>query len=141
MPRVVFRSPLEQKSVQVEPGTTLLEAAERAAAQVGHSCGGVCACSTCHVWVRQGLESLSQQEDLELDRLDQAFDVRAASRLACQAQVGSEDVDVWITEESLSAWMDENPAERRRLEDEGLWPPEKSATALQAGPNKTSADR
>ena len=58
--------------VEVPDGTTILEAAEKCGAQVGHSCGGVCACSTCHVWVKKGLESLPEQDDMELDRLDQA---------------------------------------------------------------------
>lgn len=122
MPKIQFVSPLEKTSVEVQPGTTLLDAAEACGAQVGHSCGGVCACSTCHVWVRRGLETLSEQSDEEMDRLDQAFDVRPYSRLSCQSQVGSEDLLVEITEESLTAFLDENPAIRHRLEGEARWP-------------------
>lgn len=122
MTHVTFRSPLGDISVDVEPGTTLLDAAERGEAPVGHSCGGACACSTCHVWVRSGLDSLEEPEDLELDRLDQAFDVRPASRLACQAKVGDAPLEVWITDESLQAFMDENPEVRRALEAKGAWP-------------------
>lgn len=125
MPRVVFRSPLQELAVDVPAGTSLLEAAERCGAQVGHTCGGVCGCSTCHVWVKKGLASLSEQEDKELDRLDQAFDVRPSSRLACQALVDGEELEVWITEESLKAFLDENPDLRRQLEAEGKWPPAK----------------
>lgn len=125
MPRVIFRSPLQEIAVEVPEGTTILEAAEKCGAQVGHTCGGVCACSTCHVWVKKGLESLSEQEDQEMDRLDQAFDVRPFSRLGCQSKVNGEDIDVWITEESLKAFMDENPDVRRKLEAEGKWPPPK----------------
>ncbi len=126
MPKVSFKSPLDDVSVEVEPGTSLLEAAEKCGAKVGHSCGGVCACSTCHVWVKRGLESLSEQEDAEMDRIDQAFDVRAFSRLGCQSRVDSEDVEVEITEESLSAYLDENPGLRRNLEAEGKWPLKKA---------------
>ena len=122
MPKVHFKSPLADVSVEVPPGTTLLDAAERCGAQVGHSCGGVCACSTCHIWVRKGLESLSEQTDMEMDRLDMGFDVRPYSRLSCQTELGSEDIQVEITEESLTAFMDENPAVRRQLEAEGKWP-------------------
>ncbi len=122
MPKVHFKSPLADVSVEVPSGTTLLDAAERCGAQVGHSCGGVCACSTCHVWVRKGLESLSEQTDQEMDRLDMGFDVRPYSRLSCQTELGSEDIQVEITEESLTAFMDENPAIRRQLEAEGKWP-------------------
>ena len=122
MPKVHFKSPLDEVTVEVPPGTTLLDAAEKAGAQVGHSCGGVCACSTCHIWVRKGLESLSEQRDEEMDRLDMGFDVRPYSRLSCQSEVGRGEVLVEITEESLSAFMDENPVVRRRLEAEGKWP-------------------
>lgn len=125
MPRIHFLSPLQDLTVEVAEGTSILDAAEEAHAQVGHSCGGVCACSTCHVWVKKGLDSLSEQDDLEMDRLDLAFDVRANSRLGCQAKVGSDDLEVVITEESLKAYMDENPDERKKLEAEGKWPPAK----------------
>lgn len=122
MPKVHFKSPLDDATAEVKPGTTLLEAAEQCGAQVGHSCGGVCGCSTCHVWIRKGLDSLSEQSDEEMDRLDMGFDVRPYSRLSCQAQVGSDDLQVEITEESLTAFLDENPALRRQLEAEGKWP-------------------
>jgi 2Fe-2S ferredoxin len=122
VPKVHFVSPLEDVTVEVKPGTTLLEAAEECGAHVGHVCGGVCACSTCHVWVKKGLQSLSEQEDAEMDRLDQAFDVRPYSRLSCQSQVGNEDLLVEVTQESLSAYMDENPQLRHQLEAEGKWP-------------------
>jgi 2Fe-2S ferredoxin len=126
MPKVNFKSPLDDVSVEVAPGTSLLEAAEQCGAHVGHSCGGVCACSTCHVWVKRGLDSLPEQDDAEMDRIDQAFDVRAFSRLACQAHVDGGDVDVEITQESLSAYLDENPILRRQLEAEGKWPLQKA---------------
>ena len=122
MPRIRFRSPFDEVVVEVPEGTSILDAAEKCGATVGHACGGVCACSTCHVWVRRGLESLSEQEDQEADRLDQAFDVRPYSRLSCQSLVGSEDVDVDITQESLQAFLDENPELRHKLEAEGKWP-------------------
>lgn len=122
MPKVTFKSPLAEVAVDVPPSTTLLDAAEKGEAQVGHSCGGVCGCSTCHVWVRKGLDSLSEQRDDEMDRLDMGFDVRPYSRLSCQTEVGGEDITVEITEESLVAFMDENPAIRRQLESEGKWP-------------------
>nr|WP_216618286.1 2Fe-2S iron-sulfur cluster-binding protein [Corallococcus carmarthensis] len=113
---------MAEVAVDVPPGTTLLDAAEKGEAQVGHSCGGVCGCSTCHVWVRKGLDSLSEQRDDEMDRLDMGFDVRPYSRLSCQTEVGGEDITVEITEESLVAFMDENPVIRRQLESEGRWP-------------------
>lgn len=127
MPRVTFRSPLQELTVEVPEGTSILEAADKVDAQVGHSCGGACACSTCHVWVKKGLESLSEQDDMEMDRLDLAYDVKPSSRLACQAKCGKADLEVWITEESLKAFMDENPVIRKAMEAEGTWPPKKFA--------------
>jgi ferredoxin, 2Fe-2S len=75
--------------------------------------------------VRKGLDSLSEQSHEEMDRLGQAFDVKAFSRLSCQSQIGAEELEVQITEESLSAFMDENPHIRRQLEAEGKWPPKR----------------
>lgn len=54
-----------------------------------HACGGNCACTTCHVVVRQGKELLSVAEDDELDRLDMAADLQLDSRLGCQVVVES----------------------------------------------------
>jgi ferredoxin, 2Fe-2S len=102
----------EKIDVEVEAGTSILEAARRCGAPVGSACGGNLACSTCHVWVKQGLDSLSEMEDGENDILDKAFDVRATSRLGCQAKVADEDVECEITRESRQAYYDEHPAAR-----------------------------
>jgi 2Fe-2S ferredoxin len=104
--------------VEAEPGTSILHAAEEAPdvePRVGSACGGNCACSTCHVWVLEGGESLPEMEDAESDRLDLAFDVRPESRLGCQVKLGDEDLLVEITPESLKAWLDEHPEVRRKL--------------------------
>ena len=119
MPRITFQNPLGARStgplsVEVAPGTSILEAAEECHARVGHACGGNLACSTCHVWVHEGQGSLPEVTDKENDIMDKAFDVRAESRLGCQARVADEDVVVEITEESLRAWLDENPDERKK---------------------------
>ena len=113
MPKVKFLP--DGNEIEVEPGTTILQAAKKAHAQVGFACGGVCACSTCHVYVRQGFDSLSEQQENEEDILDKAFDVRPASRLGCQSKVSAEDVTVEITRESRQAWFDEHPEERAKL--------------------------
>ena len=110
MPRVTFLP--DGNSIEVARGTSILEAAKKCGAQVGYACGGVCACSTCHVYVKQGFDSLSEQQEKEEDILDKAFDVRATSRLSCQAKVAEEDVAVEITRESRQAWFDEHPEAR-----------------------------
>ena len=111
MPKITFHGH-QEITCEVESGTSLLEAAEECGAHVGSACGGNLACSTCHVWVLSGLDSLSETEEEEDDILDKAFDVRVESRLGCQACVGDEDLVVEITPESLQAWLDEHPAER-----------------------------
>jgi ferredoxin, 2Fe-2S len=99
---------------EVPLGTTLLAAATLAHAPEGSACGGVCACSTCHLYVESGQDLLSLATDDEEDRLDGAFDVRMNSRLGCQARVESEGlVVVRISRESLEAYYDEHPGERR----------------------------
>ena len=119
MPKITFQNPLGPRStgpvsLDVAPGTSILEAAEACGARVGHACGGNLACSTCHVWVHEGLDSLPEVTDKENDIMDKAFDVRAESRLGCQARIADEDVVVEITEESLRSWLDENPDERKK---------------------------
>jgi len=52
-----------------------------------HACGGNCACTTCHIWVKQGEQLLSEASDDELDRLDMAADLQLNSRLGCQAVI------------------------------------------------------
>jgi 2Fe-2S ferredoxin len=121
MPKITFQNPFKLKvfeplTVEVKPGTSILDAAEDCGARVGHACGGNLACSTCHVWVHEGLDSLPEVADKENDIMDKAFDVRAESRLGCQARVATEDVVVEITEESHRAWLDENPEERKKAQ-------------------------
>src|ERR1700722_18873965 len=99
--------------VEVPLGTSLLEAATKAHFPEGSACGGVCACSTCHLYVTHGAQLLSEQEDEEADILDKAFDVRATSRLGCQSTIEREGViEVEITRESVEAYENEHPAER-----------------------------
>ena len=119
MPKITFQNPLhltviQPLTVEVAAGTSILDAAEDCGARVGHACGGNLACSTCHVWVHEGLDSLPEVTDKENDIMDKAFDVRPESRLGCQARLGDDDVVVEITEESLQAWLDENPDERKK---------------------------
>lgn len=97
-------------SVDVPEGTTLLQAAKMIGAPEGDACGGVCACSTCHVYVESGGECLTEAEEEEEDILDKAFDVRMSSRLGCQAKVRSAGVVVLrISRESLTAYANEHP--------------------------------
>jgi 2Fe-2S ferredoxin len=68
------------------PGS-LLDIAKNHDIPLEHACGGSCACTTCHIIVRQGASNLSAMEDDEADRLETAWDVPPHSRLGCQAVV------------------------------------------------------
>lgn len=74
-------------TVEVEDGTSVLDAALNHAVDLEHNCGGNCACSTCHVIVRQGMESLTERSEEEEDQLEDADGLTKESRLACQAKI------------------------------------------------------
>jgi 2Fe-2S ferredoxin len=81
---------------------SILEIALAAGLEIEHACGGVCACATCHVVVKQGAENLSQPSEEELDLVDQAPGCTLDSRLACQAVVTG-DVSVYVPEWNRNA--------------------------------------
>ena len=66
---------------------SILDVALNFGIPLDHACGGNCACTTCHVWVKEGAENLSEMDDDEADRLDMAADLQLNSRLGCQAQI------------------------------------------------------
>ena len=122
MAKVIFKMNRLMKNdivVDIDPGETLLHLAEDHGIPIGSNCGGVCGCSTCHVYVTQGFESLEEMSDREADRLDLGFDVRLNSRLSCQAELSDQELVVEITEESLQAFLDENPKIRKKFEQTG----------------------
>ena len=115
MPRIIFLPTFlsdEPISIEVEEGTHLQEAAMRAGVPMGDACGGNCGCSTCHVYVIEGEDELSEMEDEEDDILGKADDVRLESRLGCQAHVGTEPATVQISRESQLAFINEHPEHR-----------------------------
>ncbi|MCG8375700.1 MAG: 2Fe-2S iron-sulfur cluster-binding protein [Chlorobiales bacterium] len=74
------------------PGS-ILDIAMGHGIELDHACGGVCACATCHVVVRQGLDTCNESTDDEEDQLDEAYDLTAQSRLGCQCVPdGSQDI-------------------------------------------------
>lgn len=76
---------------------SLLDIATEAGVEINHSCGGVCACSTCHVYVQEGLDTCSTATEDEEDELDKAPGVTTESRLSCQCVPnGSKDLLVLI---------------------------------------------
>jgi|SRR4051794_7131220 2Fe-2S ferredoxin len=114
MPKIRFEP--DGIEVEVPEGTTILDAARKCDAQVGSACGGVCACSTCHVYVKEGFDALSEQKEREEDILDKAFDVKSISRLGCQSKMEEDGTYVVeITRESRQAFLDEHPELRAAM--------------------------
>src|SRR5215471_4702201 len=66
---------------------SFLDVAENYDIFLDHACGGSCACTTCHIWVKEGASGISEAEDLELDRMETAADIQLNSRLGCQAVI------------------------------------------------------
>ena len=66
---------------------SFLDVAENYGIFLDHACGGVCACTTCHIHVKEGASGISEAEDLELDRMETAADIQLNSRLGCQAVI------------------------------------------------------
>jgi 2Fe-2S ferredoxin len=83
--RLVVRG--EDRELRLAVGESILHAALEQGVEIDHACGGVCACSTCHVKVKQGAECLTEASEDELDQLDTARDVGLDSRLSCQARL------------------------------------------------------
>jgi 2Fe-2S ferredoxin len=82
---------------EVNVGDSILDVAIQNDVPLQHACGGFCACTTCHVFVKSGGQSLSPMEEDELDRLDIVTDRTRSSRLGCQAKVQG-DVVVEVVE-------------------------------------------
>jgi ferredoxin, 2Fe-2S len=78
------------KTVEVKEGHSVLDAALANDIELEHACGGVAACSTCHVIVRQGYEKLPPASDREEDMLDNAACLTTKSRLGCQIEVNTD---------------------------------------------------
>ena len=71
---------------------SFLDVALNAGIPLEHACGGSCACTTCHLIIREGMQNLSEMEDNEADRLDTAWDLTTSSRLGCQAVINGDVV-------------------------------------------------
>lgn len=88
---------IETKVVeQVEADQSILEIAEDHDIHLNHNCGGVCACSTCHVYIEQGEDSLEEISDKEEDFIDRAINPRINSRLACQCILLDENATIEV---------------------------------------------
>ncbi len=94
---------IESKTVETEAkGYSILELTEDFDVHLNHNCGGVCACSTCHVYVNAGEDYLEEISDKEEDFIDRAINPRLESRLGCQCVILDEDavIEVEIPDQS-----------------------------------------
>jgi len=93
---------IESKTVQAEEGFSILEIAEMNNIHLNHNCGGVCACSTCHIYVNEGMDFLEEITDKEEDFIDRAINPKLESRLACQSVIISNksSIDITIPDQS-----------------------------------------
>lgn len=82
--------------VEAKVGESILDVALRNGIEIEHACEKSCACTTCHVIVREGYDSLEEPSMAEEDQLDKAWGLELDSRLGCQAYVGTEDLVVEI---------------------------------------------
>jgi 2Fe-2S ferredoxin len=88
--------------VRAAAGTTICEALLENGIAIEHACDMSCACTTCHVIVREGLASLNEAEETEEDLLDRAWGLEPNSRLSCQAIVSNKDLVVEIPKYSIN---------------------------------------
>ncbi len=106
MPKIIFL-PHEEicpegAVVEAEPGTTICDAALASHIEIEHACEKSCACTTCHVYVREGFDSLEASDETEDDLLDKAWGLEPDSRLSCQAKVADEDLVVEIPKYTIN---------------------------------------
>lgn len=106
MPQIVFLPHHEicpdGAVIEAEKGESICEAALRNGIKIEHACEMSCACTTCHVVVREGVDSLNEMDDLEADMLDKAWGLEPDSRLSCQAIVDDEDLVVEIPKYTIN---------------------------------------
>ncbi len=92
----------EGKTISAEPGTSICEALLDHHINIEHACDMSCACTTCHVIVKEGFESLGEMDESEEDLLDRAWGLEPNSRLSCQAILSNTDVTVEIPKYSIN---------------------------------------
>jgi len=106
MPQIIFL-PHEEicpegAMIEAEPGVTICDAALANGIEIEHACEKSCACTTCHVIVREGFDSLPEAEETEEDMLDKAWGLEPESRLSCQALTADQDLVVEIPKYTIN---------------------------------------
>ena len=106
MPQVIFLPHPELcpdgAVLEAEKGSTVLDVALKNGIGIEHACEKVCACTTCHVIMREGFDSLDESDELEDDLLDKAWGLEPESRLSCQSIIKDADLVVEIPKYSIN---------------------------------------
>jgi len=89
-------------TIEVAKGTSICRAALDSGIAIEHACELSCACTTCHIYIVEGLESISEASDDEDDYLDKAWGLQSNSRLSCQAIVSDDDLVVEIPKYTIN---------------------------------------
>ena len=106
MPQIIFL-PHEEicpegAVIEVESGVTICDAALKNGIEIEHACEKSCACTTCHVYIREGMDSLNESTEDEDDLLDKAWGLEPDSRLSCQTVVGDENLVVELPKYTIN---------------------------------------
>ncbi len=88
--------------IDADPGVTICDALLGADIEIEHACEKSCACTTCHVVIREGFDSLGEAEEIEEDLLDKAWGLEPTSRLSCQAVVGQTPLVIEIPKYTIN---------------------------------------
>jgi ferredoxin, 2Fe-2S len=88
--------------IEVEEGLSICDIALQNKIDIEHACEKSCACTTCHIYIRQGLESLEESTEDEDDMLDKAWGLDPDSRLSCQTVIGKSDLVVEIPKYTIN---------------------------------------
>ena len=88
--------------IQAKPGISLCDALLSSDIEIEHACEKSCACTTCHVHIREGFDSLEESDEDEDDYLDKAWGLDMDSRLSCQAIVGKEPLVIEIPKYTIN---------------------------------------
>jgi len=88
--------------IEAESGMTIIDAVHKGGVDIEHACEKSCACTTCHIVIREGFDSLEESTELEDDLLDKAWGLEPDSRLSCQAVVADADLVVEIPKYTIN---------------------------------------
>jgi 2Fe-2S ferredoxin len=112
MPQIIFLPHAELcpdgAVLEGDTGTSVLDVALKNGIGIEHACEKVCACTTCHLIIREGYDSLDESDELEEDLLDKAWGLEPESRLSCQAIIKDQDLVVEIPKYTINHASEQN---------------------------------